>query len=131
MVRLYQKQFLVHYLFMFRYITYIFFILFGLCAIISCSLDVHHILNGSDAKFTSFGELWFRLSPNSLQITEVIVSRYIDPCDLFLKLNCSPFLWHPIISWTLALPSTPVFLIMSLIFLFFRKLQKTKIISLF
>ena len=38
----------------------------------------------------------------SLQLTEAVIDRYIDPCGLFLRLGCSPFLWHPMIATTLA-----------------------------
>ena len=42
---------------------------------------------------------------NALQIAETIVSRYIDPCSSLEILNCSGFVWHPIISTFLIFPA--------------------------
>lgn len=60
------------------------------------------------------GEIWFEWAPTSLQISESIISRYIDPCGLLISLNCEPFLWHPWISTVLVLPAAPSFIIASL-----------------
>ena len=60
------------------------------------------------------GEIWFEWAPTSLQISESIISRYIDPCGLLISLNCEPFLWHPWISSLLVLPAAPSFLIAAL-----------------
>ena len=106
---------------MIQIIVYIFLAIFSLLAIFSCSYDVHLLLNGLDPKFTSIGRFWYELSPNSLQIFEVIVSRYIDPCSLFLNLGCSPLLWHPLISSILILPATPIFILLSLSFIWLQR----------
>ena len=102
-------------------IVYIFLAIFSLLTIFSCSYDVHLLLNGLDPKFTSIGRFWYELSPNSLQIFEVIISRYIDPCSLFLNLGCSPLLWHPFISSILILPATPIFILLSLSFIWLQR----------
>ena len=107
--------------YMIQIIVYIFLAIFSLLAIFSCSYDVHLLLNGLGPKFTSIGRFWYELSPNSLQIFEVIVSRYIDPCSLFLNLGCSPLLWHPLISSILILPATPIFILLSLSFIWLQK----------
>ena len=104
-----------------KIIVYIFLAIFSLLAIFSCSYDVHLLLNGLGPKFTSIGRFWYELSPNSLQIFEVIVSRYIDPCSLFLNLGCSPLLWHPLISSILILPATPIFILLSLSFIWLHR----------
>jgi len=52
-----------------------------------------------------FGKFWYDLAPSSLQVTEAIISRYVDPCGLIIQLGCSPFLWHPLISATLLWPA--------------------------
>lgn len=57
-----------------------------------------------------FGEVWFNNSPNTLQLAEVIIDRYIDPCSLLTILGCPSFLWHPTISSVLLLPASLVFL---------------------
>ena len=106
---------------MIQIIVYIFLAIFSLLAIFSCSYDVHLLLNGLGPKFTSIGRFWYELSPNSLQIFEVIVSRYIDPCSLFLNLGCSPLLWHPFISSILILPATPIFILLSFSFLLLQR----------
>ena len=107
-------------------IVYIFLAIFSLLAIFSCSYDVHLLLNGLGPKFTSIGRFWYELSPNSLQIFEVIVSRYIDPCSLFLNLGCSPLLWHPLISSILILPATPIFILLSLSFIWLQRRSRNE-----
>ena len=111
---------------MIQIIVYIFLAIFSLLAIFSCSYDVHLLLNGLDPKFTSIGRFWYELSPNSLQIFEVIVSRYIDPCSLFLNLGCSPLLWHPLISSILILPATPIFILLSLSFIWLQRRSRNQ-----
>ena len=111
---------------MIQIIVYIFLAIFSLLAIFSCSYDVHLLLNGLDPRFTSIGRFWYELSPNSLQIFEVIVSRYIDPCSLFLNLGCSPLLWHPLISSILILPATPIFILLSLSFIWLQRRSRNE-----
>ena len=83
------------------------------------------------AEITQLGQLWFYFSPNSLQLTEAIISRYIDPCSALDVLNCSGFIWHPFISFILSLPAAPFLAILSFLFIAFgiRKSGKTKIFS--
>ena len=102
---------------MLRMLSLIILILFFVITIFSTSYDVHLLINGKETSFSSIGEFWFALSPTSLQIGEAVVSRYLDPCSLFISLECDPLLWHPIISSFLLMPSTPT-LIMISIFLF-------------
>ena len=79
------------------------------------------------------GQFWFHFAPNSLQIIESIVSRYIDPCSAIDILDCSGFLWHPFISSILLMPAAPILALLSFIFILFglkkslRKRQKHKI----
>tara|TARA_B100001094_G_scaffold247617_1_gene244525 strand:- start:324 stop:692 length:369 start_codon:yes stop_codon:yes gene_type:complete len=101
-------------------------VIFSLLTIFSCSYDIHLLIEGFKPGFTSIGQFWYELSPNSLQISEVIVSRYIDPCSLFVSLECNPVLWHPLISSILILPATPFFLFLSLLFFWFHKIYKEK-----
>ncbi|MDC1260784.1 hypothetical protein N8014_04330 [Pseudomonadota bacterium] len=62
---------------------------------------------------TELGEIWFYFAPNSLQVAETIVSRYIDPCSSLDIFNCSGFIWHPFISSILVLPAAPFFALLS------------------
>lgn len=69
----------------------------------------------SSSPTVMFGQLWFELAPGSLQVSESIISRYIDPCGLIIALGCSPFLWHPVISTLLLWPAAIVISAISLI----------------
>ena len=64
-----------------------------------------------------FGQFWFEHSLTSLQAAETIVSRYVDPCGLFISIGCEPFLWHPLIATTLGWPAALIFIFLALIFL--------------
>ena len=70
----------------------------------------------TDKPSMMFGKFWFDLSPTSLQVSEAIISRYLDPCGLFVRLGCSPFLWHPLISTILLWPAVLVLFGWAIIF---------------
>ena len=70
-------------------------------------------------EITQLGQFWFYFAPNSLQIAEAIVSRYIDPCSALEVLNCSGFIWHPFISSVLLFPAAPFLAVLSSIFIGF------------
>ena len=72
------------------------------------------------------GQLWFHFSPNSLQLAETIVSRYVDPCSALEILNCSGFIWHPFISSILLLPAAPVLAFISFLLITFGIKQSGK-----
>ena len=80
-------------------------------------------------EITQLGQFWFNFAPNSLQIAEAIVSRYIDPCSALDVLNCSGFVWHPFISSILLLPAAPFLAVLSFLFIGFgiKKSAKNKI----
>ena len=94
------------------------FILFGICSfilnLVSNYFDIVLQIEGKD-EVTQLGQFWFHFAPNSLQIAETIVSRYIDPCSALDILNCSGFLWHPFISYILLVPAAPFLALLSLI----------------
>ena len=92
----------------------VFGIIFFILTIISNYFDIKLHING-DLGVTQVGQVWYTLSSSSLQITEVIISRYIDPCSIIDMLNCSGFIWHPLIAWILTLPAAPIFIILSFI----------------
>ena len=70
-------------------------------------------------EITQLGQFWFYFAPDSLQVAEAIVSRYIDPCSALEVLNCSGFIWHPFISSILLLPAAPFLALLSFLFIGF------------
>jgi hypothetical protein len=88
-------------------------------------------LTSSYSASAPLGQLWYSYSPTTLQTTESIISRYLDPCGLITALGCSPFLWHPIIATILGWPAALVMIGFSIIFwwvggLFGRHLTRSK-----
>ena len=98
------------------------FITFGLVffaiSVFGIYLDIWLHINGSKG-YTQIGQIWYKYSPNSLQVAEAVVSRYIDPCSSLDILNCSGFVWHPIISTFLVFPAGLTFGILTIIFIYF------------
>ena len=80
-------------------------------------------------EITQLGQFWFYFAPNSLQVAEAMVSRYIDPCSALEVLNCSGFIWHPFISSILLLPAAPFLALLSFLFIGFgiKKSSRKKI----
>ena len=101
-----------------------------LLTLISNYFDILIHINGK-LGITELGEVWFHFAPNSLQVAEAIVSRYIDPCSSLDIFNCSGFIWHPFISSILVLPAAPIFAILSflLIRLGLNKSNKKKYLA--
>ena len=106
-------------------------ILFGICSFILTLISnyfdiVLQIENKNEV--TQLGQLWFHFAPNSLQIAESIVSRYIDPCSALDILDCSGFIWHPFISSILLMPAAAILAILSFLFiaLGLKKIVKKK-----
>ena len=93
----------------FRIIAYC----FGLLSLYAIWRDMTSTGQVSEA----FGQFWFEYSPTSLQVVEAGVSRYLDPCALFVGIGCEPFLWHPLIATTLGWPAALMFIFLMLIFL--------------
>ena len=111
-------------------------ILFGICTfiltLVNNYFDIISQIEGKN-EITQLGEFWFYFAPNSLQIAETIVSRYVDPCSALDILDCSGFIWHPFISSILLMPAAPILALLSFIFIAFglkrsaRKREKHKI----
>ena len=95
-------------------------ILFGICSfiltLISNYFDIILQIEGKN-EITQLGQFWFHFAPNSLQITESIVSRYVDPCSALDILDCSGFIWHPFISSILLMPAAPILALLSIVFI--------------
>ena len=94
-----------------RYIATLFGIIIFALGLAASYKDVM----ASDRPWHVIGEVWFEWAPTSLQVSESIISRYVDPCGLFISLDCAPFLWHPVISTALQWYAAPVFLLLGFI----------------
>ena len=111
-------------------------ILLGICSfiltLVSNYFDIILQIDGKN-EITQLGQFWFHFAPNSLQIAESIVSRYVDPCSALDILDCSGFIWHPFISSILSMPAAPILALLSFVFIAFglkrsvRKREKHKI----
>ena len=111
-------------------------ILFGVCSfiltLVSNYFDTVLQIEGKN-EITKLGEFWFHFAPNSLQIAESIISRYVDPCSALDILDCSGFVWHPFISSILLMHAAPILALLSFIFISFglkksvRRREKSKI----
>ena len=110
-------------------------ILFGICSfILTLVSNYFDIVLQTESKneITQLGQFWFHIAPNSLQIAETLVSRYIDPCSALDVLDCSGFIWHPFISSILLMPAAPILAMLSFILIAFglkksiRKREKFK-----
>ena len=62
-------------------------------------------LTNTHSASMALGNIWYETHPGSLQMSESIISRYVDPCGLIVALNCIPFLWHPLIATVLGWPA--------------------------
>ena len=111
-------------------------ILFGICSfiltLVSNYFDVVLQLDNKN-EITQLGQFWFHFAPNSLQIAETIVSRYVDPCSALDILDCSGFIWHPFISSILLMPAAVILALLSFVFIALglkkssRKREKNKL----
>ena len=82
-----------------------FFQILGIGFVISSLLLFWGDMRNSEAPSKLAGQLWYELSPGSLQLTEAVIDRYIDPCALLTFLGCDTFIWHPIIATILTWPA--------------------------
>lgn len=95
-----------------RYICLILATAFGILGVAAAYLD----FAAGERRWSLLGEMWFTWSPTSLQVSEAIISRYLDPCGAIVALGCAPFLWHPMISTLLGFYAAPALLIACLVF---------------
>ena len=104
-------------------------LIFFLISVLGIYLDILLHIDGN-LGYTQIGQIWYKYEPNSLQIAEAIVSRYIDPCSSLEIFNCSGFVWHPIISTFLMFPTGLTFSILTIFFIYFgtkkRRINKTR-----
>ena len=99
----------------------------GLLSLSAIALFISDVRN-SAAPAKLLGQLWYESAPQSLQLTEAVIDRYIDPCGLMPFLGCDTFLWHPIISTMLGWPAGFVMGLFGVVFLLLsnRRLKKHK-----
>ena len=102
-----------------KYVFRILAMISNLLAFYAIWLDLTSTFSAS----ASLGRLWYSHNPGSLQVSEAIISRFIDPCGLIIALNCSTFLWHPIIATILGWPAALVLLALSIIFWLLSKMM--------
>ena len=87
-------------------------------------------LNSTFSASVKLGNIWYGAHPNSLHVSEAIISRYIDPCGLFIALDCTPFLWHPLIATLLGWPAGLVgFICTSILWVFGKPKQRKSRVS--
>ena len=98
----------------------IFGYLIGLMALYAMWLD----LSVTDEPSKVLGQFWFEQHAASLQITEAVISRYVDPCGLIVPLGCEPFLWHPVLVTVLGWPTALVLLLLTGFFLGIARLMR-------
>ena len=98
----------------------IFGYLIGLMALYAMWLD----LSVTDEPSKVLGQFWFEHHAVSLQITEAVISRYVDPCGLIVPLGCEPFLWHPVLVTVLGWPTALVLLLLTGFFLGIARLMR-------
>ena len=98
----------------------IFGYLIGLTALYAMWLD----LRVTDEPSKVLGQFWFEHHASSLQITEAVISRYVDPCGLIVPLGCEPFLWHPVLVTVLGWPTALVLLLLTGFFLGIARLMR-------
>jgi hypothetical protein len=92
---------------------------FRIIAILAGLVAAYAILQDLTSSYSAsapLGRLWYMYSPTTLQASESIISRYIDPCGLITALDCSPFLWHPVIATILGWPAALVMIGFNIIF---------------
>ena len=82
-------------------------------------------ITNDDSASVMLGQYLYERAPEFLQVAEAVIDRYIDPCSLFITLDCSPFIWHPVISSLLLWPAAIVFLIMGGAFLLLSTLFRS------
>ncbi len=74
-------------------------------AVILAVVDATRSIAASELVLTPLGTSWFAVSPESLNVAQALVQRYVFPV-----------LWDPIIVTILTLPGFVVFLVLALLF---------------
>ena len=93
----------------------------ALCCASSTGFVIWQDLSSPFSASMALGNIWYGAHPRSLQVSEAIISRYIDPCGLIIALDCTPFLWHPLIATLLSWPAGLVGFVLTGILWFFGR----------
>ena len=94
------------------------------CAGLTCFVIWQDLTSPFSASM-ALGNIWYDAHPGSLQVSEAIISRYIDPCGLIIALDCTPFLWHPLIATLLGWPAGLVgFVLTGILWVFGKPKQR-------
>ena len=102
-----------------------FFQILALCCAGLTGFVIWQDLNSPFSASVALGKIWYGVHPGSLQVSEAIISRYIDPCGLIIALDCTPFLWHPLIATLLGWPAGLVgFVLTSILWVFGKPKQR-------
>ena len=96
--------------------------LIGVAALYAMWLD----LTSTSEPSIVLGQFWFERHAASLQVTEAVISRYVDPCGLIIALGCEPFLWHPVVATLLGWPTAIVLLMLTGLFLGLARLMRSR-----
>ena len=91
----------------------------ALCCACLTSYVIWQDLTSPRTASMALGNIWYGVHPGSLQVSEAIISRYVDPCGLIIALDCTPFLWHPLIATLLTWPAGLTGFVMTGILWFF------------
>jgi len=94
---------------------YVFITLGAIFGLLGLAVTIKDITTPEQSWYV-VGQIWFEWAPSSLQVSEAVVSRYIDPCGLVVALDCAPFLWHPGVSTVLNWYAVPVFFLLAVVF---------------
>lgn len=74
-------------------------------AVIAGVIDAIKSVAASRVELTPLGQIWFELSPDTLNLVQALVQRYLHP-----------YIWDPVIQWILLQPTWAVLLVISLLF---------------
>lgn len=88
-----------------RFILRLISLFFLVVAVIAGVVDSIETVSAGVYTPTILGEAWFQFSPDTLNMMQATVQRYVHPA-----------LWDPVIQWILLKPAALVFLALSLIF---------------
>lgn len=82
------------------------FIFFLLLTAAAAAYDAAPLMNGKELRLHALGEIWFRLSPGSLNLLQAGLERHVWPP-----------LWDPGVTTLLLAPAVAVFSVLALFFL--------------
>lgn len=88
-------------------------------ALVAFVHDGANSIAASELKIASIGEVWFGLSPPSINLTQAVIERYT-----------LPFLWDPVLVSFLSLPAGIALMLISFLFAFLGRRRRSVAIGL-